>query len=67
MNSSKKPAGAPKPGRPCRQDEPSTARLEVRLTPDEYELYVDVAAARGTNLTQVVREYLRRWAAGRKA
>lgn len=51
------------PGRKPRAGAPSTARIEVRVTPEEYERYAETARRRGTNLTAVVRDYLRRWAA----
>lgn len=59
-----KKATEPAPrGRPPRASAPSTTWLKVRLTPEEYELYTRQAAEQGTTITQVVRDYLRRWAA----
>lgn len=54
------PAG---PGRRPRAGTRSTALIPVRVTPEEHELFTGTARRRGVVLSDVIRDYLRRWAA----
>lgn len=49
------------PGRPRRTEEASTARLEVKCTPEEKAAWVDKATAENKSISDVVRELLASW------
>jgi hypothetical protein len=61
LMAAKKAAG----GRPPRREEASTAVFQVRCTEAEHTAWMAAAQAQGVKLADVVREYLRRWAAKR--